>query len=56
MIGDTIYVYCCPLQLAHNSAEICDYVIAAIIAKIWESILCAEDDMREQVCVGMPHA
>jgi hypothetical protein len=56
MILDAIYVYCYALQLAHNSADVCEYVIAPIIAKIWKSILCAEDDMGKEVRVSMPHA
>jgi len=56
MVLDAIYVYCYALQLTDNATDICDYVIATIIAKIWKSILCAEDEMREEVRVGVSHA
>src|SRR5687767_4738809 len=45
----------CSSKLAHNTTEISKHIVASLALQIGQSILCAEDDVRKQAGIGMPH-
>ena len=53
MIRSAIHIYRDAFQFSHDSADISEDIIPTLVANVRQSIFCAEDDVSEQVCVGV---
>jgi hypothetical protein len=55
VILNPVYVYGGTFHFANDAAHISEYVVLPLRPEIWQSVFCTEDDVGEEIRVGVPH-